>query len=70
MSLAFEMKTFCVYKGVILKVMTCKLRQNANFENGGPSIQIGILHVLLNFLSIFLLSRVHDTPGCFEMQEE
>ena len=34
-----------------------------NFENGGTTIQIGILHVLLNILSISLLSKVHETSG-------
>ena len=47
-----------------------KLCQNANFENEGTSIHYGILHVLLNMLSISLLSRVHDTCGYFEMQKE
>ena len=50
--------------------MTHKLCQNANFENGGITVKIGILHVLLNILSIFLLSRVYDTSGSFEMQKE
>ena len=48
--------------------MTHKLCQNANFENGGTTIQIGMLHVLLNILSISLLSMVHDTPYYFDMQ--
>ena len=39
-----------------------------NFENGGTAIQIGILHVLINILSISLLFRVHDTSGYFKMQ--
>ena len=56
--------------GLFQKVMTHKLCQNANFENGGIAIQIGILHVLLNILSMSLLSRVHDTPGYLEMQKE
>ena len=30
----------------------------------------GILHVLLNILSISLLSKIHDTSGYFEMQED
>ena len=47
--------------------MTRKLCQNANFENGGTTIQIGILHVLLNILSISLLSRVHAMSGYFEI---
>ena len=46
--------------GVFQKVTTNKLCQNENFENGGTTIQIGILHVLLNILSISLLCRVHD----------
>ena len=66
MSLAFEMKTCCVFKGV----MTHKLCQNANFENGGTTIQIGILHELLNILSKSLQCTVHDTSGYFEMQNE
>ena len=54
--------------GLFQNVMTHKLCQNANFENGGTTIQIGILHVLLNILSVSLLSLVHDTSGYFEMQ--
>ena len=46
-----------------------KLCQNANFKNGGTTIQMGILHVLLNILPVSLLSRVHDTSGYFEMQK-
>ena len=39
--------------GLFQKVMTHKLCQNANFENGGTTIQVtcSILHVLLNILS-------------------
>ena len=48
--------------------MTHKLCQNANFKNGGTTIQIGILYVLLNILSISLLSRVHDMPAYLEMK--
>ena len=40
--------------------MTHKLCQNANFENGGTTIQIGILHVLLKISSVSLLFRVND----------
>ena len=50
--------------------MTHILCQNGNCENGGTTIQIGILHVLINILSISLLSRVHDTSGYFEMQKD
>ena len=50
--------------------MTHKLCQNVNFENGGTTIQIGILLVLLNILSIPLQSRLHDTSGYFEIQKE
>ena len=49
--------------------MIHKLCQNTNFENGGTTTQIGTLRVLLNILSISLLSRVHDTSGYFEMQK-
>ena len=43
--------------------MAHKLCKNANFENEGTTIQIGILHVLLNVLSISLLSMVLDTSA-------
>ena len=56
--------------GLFQKLMTHKLCQNANLENGGIAIQIGILYVRLNILSISLLSRVHDTPDYFEKQKE
>ena len=52
------------------KAMTHKLRHNVNFENGGTTIQKGIMHVLLYILSIALLSRVNETSGYFEMQKE
>ena len=65
-TLAFEMKTVCE-KGLFLKVVTHKLCQNAHFDTGGTTIQIGILQVLLIIFSISLLSRVHDTPGCLKM---
>ena len=41
-----------------------------NFENGGSTTQVGTLRVLLNILSVSLLSRVHDTSGYFEMQKK
>ena len=47
--------------GLFQKVMTHKLCKNANFENGGTTIQASILHGLLNILSISSLPRVHDT---------
>ena len=49
--------------------MTKNFCQKANFENGGTTIQVGIMHVLLNNLSIALLSRLHGTSGYFEMQK-
>ena len=55
--------------GLFQKVMTHKLCQNAKFENGGTTIQVSILHVLLNILSISSLPRVHDTSVNFEMQK-
>ena len=70
MCLAFEMKTFCVSKGVISKIMTRKLCQNAHFENGDIAIQVSILYVLLNILSISSLPRVHGTSVIFKMQKE
>ena len=69
MSLAFEMKSFAREGGLFQKVMTHNLCQNANFTNGGTTIQINSLHVLLNILSISLLSRVHYMSGYYEMQK-
>ena len=56
--------------GLFKKGMAHKLCKNANFENGGITIQVSILHVLLNILSIFSLPNVHDTSVNFEMQKE
>ena len=54
MSLAFEMKTFACERGLFQKVMNHKLCQNANFENGGTTVQIGILHCTgEHFVNIF-----------------
>ena len=54
MCLAFKMKRFACEKGLFQKVMTHKLCQNAHYENGGTTIQVSILHVLLNiFVNIF-----------------
>ena len=50
--------------------MTHKLCQNANFENGVTTIQVSILYVLLNILSISSLQRVHDMSVNFEIQKE
>ena len=49
-------------------LLTNKWCQNGNFDNRVTPIQIGILHVLKNILSITLLSRVHDMSGYFEMK--
>ena len=51
--------------GYFKKSMTHKLCQNANFENGGTTIQVSILHILLNILSISSLPRVHDMSVIF-----
>ena len=63
MSLAFEMKTFrplyiifqaclllndVIQIGLFQKVMTYKLGQNANFKNGGTTIQMDILHFVID----------------------
>ena len=58
--------------GLFKKVMTHKLCQNANFEKGGTTIQVSILHdiVLLDILSISALPRVYDTCVNFDMQNE
>ena len=49
--------------------MAYKLCQNANFKNGGTTIKMGILHVLLIMLPISLLSRVHDTSDNFRSKK-
>ena len=56
--------------GLFQKVMTHKLCQNANFENGDTTIQVSILHVLLSILSISSQPRVHDTSVNSEMQKK
>ena len=56
--------------GLFQKVMTRKLCQNANFENGATTIQVSIMHALLSILPIALLQRVHDASIDFEMQKE
>ena len=70
MCLAFKMKRFACEMGLFQKVMTYKLCQKANYENGGTTIQVSILHVLLNSLSISSLPKVHDTSVNFEMQKK
>ena len=57
-------------KSVYFKNHDSQIVPKVNFENGGTTIQIGILHVLINILSISLLSRVHDKSGYFEMQKD
>ena len=52
MCLAFDMKTFACKMGSFQKVMTHKSCQNANFENGGTTIKVSILRVLMNILLI------------------
>ena len=54
--------------GFFKKSRQVEIVQNENFENGGTTIPISILHALINILSISLLSRVYDTSGYFEMQ--
>ena len=63
MSLAFEMKTVCLWKKVIHKVMTTNCAKMRILKNGGTTTQSGTLRELLNILSISLLSRVHATSG-------
>ena len=41
--------------GLFKKGMTHKLCKYANFENGGTTIQVSILHEVLDILSISLL---------------
>ena len=61
---------FACEMGLFQKAMTHKLCQNVNFENGGTTIQVSTLYVLLNILSISSLPWVHDTSVNFEMQKE
>ena len=53
MSLSFEMKTFCMWKGVISKSRDSQIVPKCEFWKwaGGTTIQIGILHILLNIIS-------------------
>ena len=55
--------------GLFQKVITHKLCQNAIFENDGTTIQVSILHELLNILSISSLPRIHDTSVNFKKQK-
>ena len=70
MSLAFEIKTFSLCKEVILKSHDSQIVPKSEFKNGRTTILISTLRVLLNILSISLLSRVHDTFGYFEMHND
>ena len=65
MCLTFELKRFASEMGLFQKVMTDKLCHNANFEIGGTTIQVSILHVLMNILSKSSLPRVQDTSVNF-----
>ena len=56
--------------GLFQKVISQKLCQNANFENGATTIQVSTLRVLFKILSISSLPRVHGTSVNFEMQKE
>ena len=74
MSLDFEMKTFCVWKGVISKEsLLTNCAKMRILKMGVPRYKMAsciILHVLLNILSIYLLSKVHDTASYFETQKD
>ena len=69
MSWLLKCKRFVHESGLFQKGMTYKLCKNANFKNGGTTIQMGILHLLLNIMPISLLLRVHETPGYFKIQK-
>ena len=47
-----------------------KMLDFVNFENWGTNIQRGILHAMLNILSISLLLRVNDMSVYFWMQNK
>ena len=70
MSLNFEGESFAYERKLFQKVMTHKSCQNAIFKNGCSAIQMGILRVLFNMLSISLLSRVHNMSGYSKIQKE
>ena len=58
----------------VLQVKVCYFKKSclANCEflkMGGTSIQMDFLHVMLNILSISLLSRVNGTSDFFRMQK-
>ena len=56
--------------GLFQKVMTHKLCQNANFENGGTTIQASILHVLFNILSMYSLPSTDEKSVNLEMLKD
>ena len=64
------MKCFACESGFFQKVKIRKSCQNANFENGGTTVEMDILCVLLNILSISLLSRVYGMSGYYKMQKQ
>ena len=59
-----------VKEGYLKKSHDSHNKPKWEFRKWGTTIQIGIMHVLLNILSISLLSWVHDTSVYFEMQKE
>ena len=66
MSFTFEMKTVLRVKvGYDLQIVQMRI-----LKIGGTTIQMGILHVLLNMLAISLLSMVYDTSGYILRFEE
>ena len=66
----FWNKNFWVWNGVISKSHDSQIVPKCDFEKGGTTIEVSILHVLLNILSISSLPMVHDTSVIFEMQKE
>ena len=56
--------------GLFQTILSEKLSQYANFNNGSTTVQMGVQHTLLNILSISLLFIVNDTSAYSEMPKE
>ena len=70
MSLAFEMKVFCVWKWFISQGHGSQSVPKCEFENGCTTVQMSIMHGILNILSLSLLPWEYDTSGYVEVQKQ
>ena len=63
-------KYFACESGFFQSVTIHKLWQNANFENGNTTVESDIMRMLLNILSVYLLSKVYDMSGYYKMHKK